>query len=76
MRFSDDLTSDWNKLESYFRGFFMKAVIGYSPQLENRQFYPFQTFRSRHAAVAKLESEGLFMGNDAQCKSKSKPTTN
>jgi hypothetical protein len=72
VRFTDEMQADWKKLEAYFRGFFMKAVIGYSPQIEYRGAYPFQTFKARHAAVAKLESEGLFMGNDAQCKSKSK----
>jgi hypothetical protein len=72
MHFAGDVGPAWKKLEQYCRGFFMKALIGYSPRLEHRDSYPFETYRARHAAVAKLESEGLFMGNDAQCKSKSK----
>lgn len=71
LRFSPELKTDWVRTETYFRSFFMKAVIGYSPDMSDREQYPFETFRARHAAVAKLESEGLFMGNEAQCRSKS-----
>lgn len=70
-RFSPNLQQDWPKLESFFKGFFMKAVIGYSPCDETRENYPFKTFRARHAAVAQLENEGHFMGNEAQCRTKS-----
>lgn len=69
----DPATKDsWNKLDVFFKGFFMKVALGYSPSDENRTNYPFDTFRARHAAVARLESEGHFMGNDAHCKSKAK----
>lgn len=54
-------------LEKTFRGFFMKSWIGYSPRGDAAQ-YPFKTFRSRHNAVARLESEGLFSGDSAQCR--------
>lgn len=70
VQFSQDLKTDWQKLEGFFRNFFMKAVIGYSPSDQKRDNYPFETYRARHAAVAKLESEGHFMGNEAHCKSK------
>lgn len=70
-RFSPNLQQDWSKLESFFKAFFMKAVIGYSPSDETRENYPFKTFRARHAAVAQLENEGHFMGNEAQCRTKS-----
>lgn len=54
-------------LEKPMRGFFMKEWIGYSPKGDVAQ-YPFKTFRSRHNAVARLEAEGLFSGDSAQCK--------
>ncbi len=54
-------------LEKPMRGFFMKEWIGYAPKGEATQ-YPFRTFRARHNAVARLEAEGLFSGDSAQCK--------
>jgi hypothetical protein len=71
LEFAADQKNNWSKIEKYFKSFFMKAVLGYSPNIETRDLYPFETYRARHAAVAKLESEGNFMGNDAQCRSKS-----
>ena len=59
-------------LEKPLRGFFMKEWIGYSPKGDAAQ-YPFKTFRSRHNAVAKLEAEGLFSGDSAQCKTSPAP---
>ncbi len=55
-------------LEKPMRGFFMKEWIGYAPKGDVGQ-YPFKTFRARHNAVARLEAEGLFSGDSAQCKS-------
>jgi hypothetical protein len=72
LKFDATLAPEWTKLEAYFKGFFMKAVVGYSPQDAERENYPFKTFRARHAAVAQLENEGHFMGNEAQCRTKSK----
>ena len=72
-QFIPSLKEDWIRLEKQLRGFFMKAAIGYSPSDRIRENYPFETFRARHAAVARLESEGLFMGNEAQCRTKTKP---
>ena len=54
-------------LEKPMRGFFMKEWIGYAPKGDAAQ-YPFKTFRARHNAVARLEAEGLFSGDSAQCK--------
>ena len=71
IRISPILHQDWIKLENYCKGFFMKTIIGYSPCDETRENYPFKTFRARHAAVAQLENEGHFMGNEAQCRTKS-----
>jgi hypothetical protein len=62
----------WAQIDAFLRGFFMKAVLGYSPNDPDRSNYPFETFRARHAAVARLESEGLFMGNAAHCRSNTK----
>ncbi len=68
--FDPSMRESWEKMEKLFKGFFMKVSIGYSPVDSNRENYPFPTFRARHAAVAKLENEGMFMGNEAQCRSK------
>jgi len=66
------MNSEWAKVEAYFRGFFMKTMVGYSPRDPVRENYPFKTFKARHAAVAQLENEGHFMGNEAQCRTKLK----
>ncbi|NDE13473.1 hypothetical protein EBZ80_00895 [bacterium] len=60
-------------LEKPLRGFFMKDWVGYSPK-GGADHYPFKTFRARHNAVARLEAEGLFSGDAAQCKSSAPPT--
>jgi hypothetical protein len=68
-----EIDDEWHKFDKYFRGFFMKTVIGYSPAANSGE-YPFPVYRARHKAVAQLESEGAFMGNEADCKSR-KPAT-
>lgn len=72
LQFDPAYGADWSKLEAYFKGFFMKTIVGYSPQDTERENYPFKTYRARHAAVAQLENEGHFMGNEAQCRTKTK----
>jgi hypothetical protein len=68
-----EIDGEWHKFDKYFRGFFMKTVIGYSPA-QNGGDYPFPVYRARHKAVAQLENEGAFMGNEADCKSRKPPT--
>lgn len=70
VRFDPAMRDHWEKMDKFFKGFFMKVSIGYSPSDTERDHYPFPTFRARHTAVAKLENEGMFMGNEAQCRSK------
>lgn len=67
--FADGQKDSWLRLERYLRGFFMKSVIGYSPKAP-KESYPFEVFRARHNAAARLESEGNFSGDDADCKSR------
>jgi hypothetical protein len=62
-----DLDSEWQSMTKFLSGFFMKACVGYSPKVEQTD-YPFKCFRARHKAVAGLEAEGMFMGNDAHCR--------
>lgn len=52
----------------YFKGFFMLQIVGYSPSAP-KETYPFETFRSRHKAVLKLERVGALSGNEAHCQS-------
>lgn len=66
--FAPDMTTEWAKLQKYFSSFFLKACVGYSPK-EGKESYPFPVYRARHKAVAMLEAEGMFMGNDAHCRS-------
>jgi len=60
---------DFSRAERTLRGFFLKTAIGYSPK-GAKETYPFPVYRARHAAVAQLEAEGKFSGDDAQCRSK------
>jgi hypothetical protein len=60
---------DFDLMAKFFRGLFLKQVIGYSPK-SAKEAYPFKVFRSRHKAAAELEAEGNFSGDDANCKSR------
>jgi hypothetical protein len=68
LKFSGDHKQDWEKLQTFLSGFFMKACVGYGSN-ESKETFPFAMYRSRHKAVAMLEAEGNFMGNDAHCRS-------
>ncbi len=69
-----EMGTEWTALMRYLSGFFMKTCIGYSPKVA-AETYPFKVFRARHKAVAGLEAEGMFMGNDAQCKTAKTPNS-
>lgn len=71
---SADISEQWQIMERFFRGFFMKNIIGYSPKA-SKEDYPFQVFRARHRAAAQLESEGNFSGDDADCISRKTPVS-
>lgn len=64
-----DLHADWELMVKFFRGFFLKEVLGYTPKSKDLS-YPFQVYRARHNAAGRLEAEGLFSGEDADCKSR------
>ena len=53
----------------FFKGFFLKEVFGYQPKAKEL-VYPFKTYRARHNAAGRLEAEGLFSGEDANCQSR------
>lgn len=53
----------------FFRGFFLKEIYGYQPKAKDLT-YPFKTYRARHNAAGRLEAEGLFSGEDANCQSR------
>lgn len=71
VEFTPAVKEEWDKTAKFLSGFFMKACIGYGPK-GPQDSYPFPVYRARHKAVAQLEAEGMFMGNDAHCRS-SKP---
>lgn len=69
LEISPDLHAEWELMLKFFRGFFLKEVLGYSPKSKELT-YPFQVYRARHNAAGRLEAEGLFSGEDADCKSR------
>lgn len=64
-----EIHPEFQKVERFFKGFFLKEVLGYSPR-GPKENYPFTVYRARHAAAGRLESEGNFSGDDANCKSR------
>ncbi len=75
VRISAELFDEFERMLKFFRGFFLKETLGYQPQSKDLA-YPFQVYRARHNAAGRLEAEGLFSGEDADCRSRKadKPT--
>lgn len=69
LEISSELHSEWELMLKFLRGFFLKEVLGYSPKAKDLS-YPFQVYRARHNAAGRLEAEGLFSGEDADCNSR------
>ena len=59
----------FEKMLRFFSGFFLKDTLGYSP-MNKEVKYPFKVYRSRHNAAGRLESEGNFSGEEANCQSR------
>lgn len=72
LEIKEELFSSFEGMIQFFRGFFLKDVIGYSPKQKGLR-YPFQVYRSRHVAAAKLESEGNFSADEANCSTRKSP---
>lgn len=66
LKFSEEAKKDFLHLEKFLKGFFCKEIIGYSPR-DQKDTYPFLTYRSRHVAAGKLESIGAISGDAARC---------
>ena len=66
---SKDVDEEFQSMVKFFKGFFLKEVIGYSPKEKGLE-YPFKVYRSRHAAAGRLEFEGNFSGEEANCQSR------
>lgn len=64
--FSEEAKNEFTKIEKFLRAFFCKKIIGYSPK-EQKEAYPFLTYRSRHLAAGSLENNGLEAGDKANC---------
>ena len=72
LSFEPEAAAAFARFERFLRGFFCKAIIGYSPPRDaDKASYPFRTFRARHLAVAELEHEGLVTGDTANCSTRS-----
>jgi hypothetical protein len=65
----EDVFPEIESMMRFFKGFFLKEVYGYQPK-DKGFTYPFKTYRARHNAAGRLESEGLFSGEDANCQSR------
>lgn len=63
---------DFQLLERYLRGFFLKTWVGYGAH-GGKQWFPFPVYRARHRAAAVLDHEGSFSGDDADCRSRKSP---
>lgn len=59
----------FERFSAFFRAYFMKSVIGYSPK-DAKQSYPFKVYRSRHKAVLDLERIAMTDGAAANCASR------
>lgn len=66
---SDEAFKAFAGFERFLKSFFCKQMIGYAPK-ENKEKYPFKTFRARHMAAAELEHSGLVSGEVANCSTK------
>lgn len=67
LRLSPDLNDEFLKMEKFFKGLFLKQIVGYNNL--SRADFPFDSYRARHKAAAVLEGEGNFSGDEAECKS-------
>lgn len=59
----------WEVMEKFLKGFFLKTIYGYGPK-GAKESYPFEVFRARHNAAGRIENEGNFAGDEANCKTK------
>lgn len=69
LEIKDEVLKDWEAMLRFMKGFFLKEVLGYHPKQKDLK-YPFTVYRARHNAAGRLESEGLFSGEDANCQSR------
>ncbi len=69
LQISEEVFPEFEAMLRFFKGFFLKEIYGYQPKSKELT-YPFKTFRARHNAAGRLESEGLFSGEDANCQSR------
>ncbi len=65
---SPDLFDDFSHFERFFRGVFMRSVVGYAARVGHE--YPFKAYRSRHKAVASLAVESHLAADEANCQSR------
>lgn len=69
LEIKEEVFPEIESMLKFFRGFFLKEVYGYQPKSKELK-YPFQTYRARHNAAGRLEAEGLFSGEDANCQTR------
>lgn len=66
LKFSEEAKLAFVSLEKLLKGFFCKDIIGYS-SCDDKNNYPFITYRSRHVAAGKLNHTVAHSGDSARC---------
>lgn len=69
LEIDSSLFEEFSLIQKYFKGFFLKKIVGYNPQSKDLS-YPFQVYRSRHKAVLGFEDVGKGKGDLANCSSR------
>jgi hypothetical protein len=69
LEIKEECFPEFESMVRFMKGFFLKEVLGYQPKAKDL-VYPFKVYRARHNAAGRLEAEGLFSGEDANCKTR------
>lgn len=69
LEFGPGMADGFSQIERALKGFFLKKILGYSPK-GPKETYPFDVYRARHNAAGRLEAEGQFSGEEANCNSR------
>ncbi|RYZ51287.1 MAG: hypothetical protein EOP07_21595 [Proteobacteria bacterium] len=69
LEIKEECFPEFESMVRFMKGFFLKEVLGYQPKVKDL-VYPFKVYRARHNAAGRLEAEGLFSGEDANCKTR------
>ncbi|MBC7532659.1 MAG: hypothetical protein H7318_13885 [Oligoflexus sp.] len=69
LEIKEEFFPEFESMFRFLKGFFLKEIYGYQPKTKEL-VYPFKTYRARHNAAGRLEAQGLFSGEDANCQTR------